>query len=134
MTPTALLILQLCAAHATQVPIEHPWGDIVLMPATYGSGQSTYTKYDPGFDDCSAVVPELTRQKQVEEFAAEEAKYEAQHVAEIKDLQKALDKLHKEQPNIQVRAMSLACAHGKGCGTSSAPIFVGTGVIDTQPK
>lgn len=107
MTPTALLILQICAAHATQVPLPH--SNIMLTYSTF-SGEGTYTSYATGFDDCAAVVPELTRQKQAEEQAAADKKYRAEHAAEIKDLQKALDQIHKEQPNTQVRPFSLTCS------------------------
>lgn len=100
MTPAALLILKICAAHVTMVPVQT---SNQFIPAYIGNGlsllQQEYAKYDPGFEHCGLVVPDLQREQQEEIDKAAGDKYMAAHADEIKALIKALQQLGKEQPN-----------------------------------
>jgi hypothetical protein len=98
VTPTALLILQMCATHAHDAPITYWAGDTVITPYYYYFGGTSRTEYDPGFEKCAEVVPNLQYQKDQEDAKAKAAKYKAEHADEIKKLQQAIDEAKKEQP------------------------------------
>ena len=108
MTPAALLILKFCAAHATMVLI--PKSASVFCIDSNGALTScddvTTAKYDPGFEGCESVVPDLEAQQQAEKDEVNRKLYIESHAAEIHQLNDAIEKLKAEQAKEQAKKPS----------------------------
>jgi hypothetical protein len=98
MTPAALAILQICAAHVVWDNPGYPgaWGCSTILTSgsmTLGSGSFHYAA---GFEQCDSLVPPLKAQKDAEDKAAAEKKYVEENAADIEALKKAAAKLDAE--------------------------------------
>lgn len=106
MTSIALLILQLCNDHAVQWHDDPAWegslpsmiqhGDyITAVPWSFDTKSRKFLAdgFEPGFEQCEKLLPELKHQKDIEDAAEAKRILAEKNAADAKALKDAIAKL-----------------------------------------